>query len=143
MERRMFLYVLGAIAVTSFLPAQTNGYQKLLGVWRGEMEHLPAVTLAITDEGGRLSGAILFYLLRRNMVNDPYTSSPGIPEPLLTLKFDGHVLEFEVSHRHAHPPRTLSDPPIRLRLTLIGPDRGELVNESEASSSTLVLTREK
>ena len=142
MERRMFLVLLGAVALTSFLPAQTNGYEKLLGVWRGQMENLPAVTLTLTDEGGRLSGAILFYLLRRNSVNEPYTSSPGIPEPLFRLKFDGRTLEFEVSHRHAHPPRTLSDPPVRFRLTLTAPDKAELVNENESSGPGLGLTRE-
>lgn len=115
----------------------------LVGVWRGQMDDLPAVTLTITDEGGGLSGAILFYLHRRTTVNDPYTSTPGIPEPLLNPTFDGKSLAFQVSHRHAHPPRTLHDPPVRFRLTLTGPDKGELVNEDEGSGPGLPIVREK
>jgi hypothetical protein len=144
MERRMLLVVLGAVAVTSLLPAQTDGYEKLLGVWRGQFQDLPAVVLTITDEGGRLSGAILFYLVKKSSsMSEPTTSTPGNPEPLLTLKFDGHALEFEVSHRRAHPPRTLSDPPAHFRLTLTAPDKAELVNETESSGPSVVLVRDK
>ena len=144
MERRMLLFVLGSVAVTSLLPAQTDGYQSLLGVWRGQFQDLPAVVLTITDEGGKLSGAILFYLIKRgSSMSEPTSATPGIPEPLLTLKFDGHVLEFEVSHRRSHPPRTLSDPPVHFRLTLTSPDKAELVNESETSGPSVVLVRDK
>jgi hypothetical protein len=30
------------------------------------MEGLPALTMTISDEGGELTGAILFYLIRRD-----------------------------------------------------------------------------
>ena len=144
MERRMLFMVLGAVAVTSLLPAQTEGYENLLGVWRGQFQELPAVALTITDEGGKLSGAILLYLIKKSSsMSEPTTATPGVPEPLLTLKFDGHALEFTVSHRRAHPPRTLSDPPAHFRLTVTGPDKAELVNEGENSGPAVVLVRDK
>ena len=101
------------------------------GVWRVDMDGLPAVALVITNEGGSLSGAVLFYFHHRDP-GQPWTSSPGLPEPLFNLKFDGTTLTFEVSHRRAHPPRTLSDPPVSFRLTFKGADEAqlEMVNQN-------------
>ena len=110
----------------------------LVGVWRAQMDNLPYVTLTIVDEGGSLSGAALFYLFRRSAANRPSTATPGAPEPLLNLKFDGKTLVFQISHRRSHPPRTLSDPPVSYRLTLTGPDKAEVVNESEGPGILMV-----
>lgn len=105
----------------------------LVGVWRGQMENLPAVTLTITDEGGKLSGAILFFMHVRATVNDPWTSKPADEaEPIINPVFDGKTLTFMVSHKRAHPPRTLNDPPSHFHLTLTGPNQARFVNETEA-----------
>ncbi len=95
------------------------------GVWRMDMDGLPAVALVITNECGSLSGAVLFYFHHRDP-GQPWTSTPGLPEPLFHPKFDGTTLIFEVSHRRAHPPRTLSDPPVSFRLTLASGDKAKL-----------------
>ena len=104
---------------------------RLTGVWRGQMDGMPAVTLVVTDEGGELQGAILFYLIRRDRPGEPPTATPGIPEPIFHPTFDGRTLTFQVSHRRAHPPGSLSDPPVSFRLTLTGPNQAEFANESE------------
>lgn len=110
----------------------------ILGVWRAEAAGLPIVTLTISNEGGGLSGAVLFYLHRREE-GKPETATPGIPEPVFNLSFDGQTLSFQVSHRRAHPPRTLSDPPVTFHLTLKGGDSaslsmGETPNHGDAGS---------
>lgn len=51
----------------------------------------------------------------------------------------GKTLLFEVSHRRAHPPRTLNDPPKHFRLTLGEPDKAELVNADEAGMACKVV----
>jgi hypothetical protein len=112
-----------------------------IGVWRGQMDSLPGVDLVITDEGGQVRGAVLFYLHMRQDVHSPYTSTPGLPEPMFDLKLEGQTLKFDVSHRRAHPPRTLHDPPVAFDLKLTGPDKAELVNEMEGGGPALVLTR--
>ncbi len=124
------------------VPAQKA--DAILGVWRAEANGLPFITLTISNEGGSLSGAILFYLHRREE-GKPETATPGIPEPVFNLSFDGQTLSFQVSHRRAHPPRTLSDPPVTFHLTLKGRDSaglsmGETQNDSEAGSG-LAMTR--
>ncbi len=115
-----------AVGLAAMLAAPPTNNSSILGVWRGKMDSLPAITLTIEDEGGKLSGAVLFYLIRRNPGGAP-SASPGVPEPLIKPTFDGSTLAFEVSHRYAHPPRTLNDPPVKFRLQLTGPNKGKLL----------------
>lgn len=143
MRRRIFLFLLGAMALACTAAAQTSTSEPFVGVWQGQLDHLPAVTLNITDEGGGLSGAVVFYLIKRSSVmSEPTTSTPGPPEPLFKLRPEGNAVVFEVSHRRAHPPSTLSDPPVHFRLKLIDPDKAELLNESENPGSSVVMIRE-
>jgi hypothetical protein len=100
------------------------------GVWRCEMHGLPAVTLTVTNEGGSLAGAVLFYL-HRTEPGQAETATPGVPEPLFHPQFDGKTLTFQVSHRRAHPPGSLQDGPVNFALKLDGPDKAEFVNENE------------
>jgi hypothetical protein len=102
----------------------------IVGIWRCQMDGLPAVTLTVTDESGSLTGAVLFYLHRRDP-GQPVTAMPGVPEPLFNPKFDGKTLAFQVSHRRAHPPGSLQDAPVSFELKLTGNDKGQLVNENE------------
>lgn len=120
-------------------PNEAADKASIVGVWRADMDGLPFITLTITNETGSLSGAVLFYLHRRDE-GKPLISTPGIPEPLFNPKFDGKTLTFQVSHRRAHPPGSLSDAPVSFRLKLTGADKGELVNQNE-NSSGLVLVR--
>ena len=55
-----------AVGLAAMLAAPPTNNSSILGVWRGKMDSLPAITLTIEDEGGKLSGAVLFYLIRRN-----------------------------------------------------------------------------
>lgn len=101
----------------------------MVGVWRAQQDGLPWVSLNVTDEGGALQGAILFYLHRRDDAGK-VAASPGTPEPLLHPRFDGRTLTFDVSHRRAHPPGSLKDPPVHFRLALTNTDRPRLVSEN-------------
>ena len=121
-------------AIRSFLifvalasAARSAEVSDLLGVWKGSLDSLPAVTLTMDRDGGKLTGAILFYLIRRSG-NGKETASAGVPEPLLQPKFDGKVLTFWVSHRHAHPPRTLNDPPVEFKLEWNGSKAALLIS---------------
>jgi len=105
----------------------------MVGVWRGNNQGSPFVTLTIKNENGSLSGSILFYPQHHE---DGKTSTPGDPEPLLNPKFDGQTLTFQVSHKNAHPPDSSNDTPVKFHLSLNPADwtasvTGMLVNESE------------
>jgi hypothetical protein len=62
----------------TYTSGQTPSANKVVitGVWRGEMNNLPAVTLVVSDEGNALSGAALFYMWRRDTVNEPFKALP-------------------------------------------------------------------
>lgn len=119
--------------------SQIQSLTNVVGVWRGQFEGLPEASIVISDEGDQVTGAILFYFHSRPNVNSPWTSKPGLPEPMFDMKLDGSTLKFKVSHRRAHPPGSLNDPPVHFHLTLTGPDKADLVNEAEGPP--LAMTR--
>lgn len=140
MRRRIFALALTAILTTGIAFAQSPKVARVLGVWRAQMNGLPIFTLVVTDENGGLSGAVLFYLLKREDVNHPYTATPGLPEPILNPKFDGKTLTFQVSHRRAHPPRALSDRSVTFELSPTEDGAAQLINKSEGGPITLIRT---
>jgi hypothetical protein len=116
---------------------QTDANKPVLGVWNGEMNGLPAFTLSVTDENGPLMGAIVFYLQKRVDVNHPYTATPGAPAPIFNPTFDGKTLTFQVSHRGAHPPGTVNDPPVTFKMTVSPDGKAEFVTQSEMGPITI------
>ena len=125
------LAALSAITLTAQTKAASPN-SAIVGVWRASAEGQPFLTLTVTDESGELTGAILFYLHRREP-GKPTASTPGDPQPIFHPVFDGQTLTFQVSHRLAHPPRTLSDPPVTFRFKLDRPNRILLGNEREGA----------
>jgi hypothetical protein len=117
----------------------TSAVNNLVGVWHGEYRDLPWVTVTLTQDGGALSGAILFYL-HRKIPGTAETATAGTPEPLLDPQFRGKTLTFRVSARHADPPKTLDEPPIVMTMEIIDQDHVRLVNKEDPHLTGL-LTR--
>jgi hypothetical protein len=111
----------------------------IVGTWRGKMYDLPAVVLTVKDEGGKVSGTLLFYSLCRNTDHDPWQvdAKHSMALPLIDPKFDGKTLLFQVSHKEAHPPRTLNDPPSFFQMRLTGRGTAELLNLTEMQRPAL------
>lgn len=134
---KLFAVLLVTCACAAFGAAPESA---VIGVWRAQIDGVTALVMTISDEGGPLAGAILFYLVRRDE-GQPPRSAPGIPEPLFNMKFDGKALDFRVSHRRSHGARTANDPPVGFRLRITGPNRGVLVREN-GPDSALPVTRD-
>jgi hypothetical protein len=124
-----------ALGQSGSVPTAQPDPSRVLGVWRATLDGLPAFTLSVTDEGGELQGAILFYLIKREKPGAPPTATPGVPGPIFHPVFDGKTLRFEVSHRGAHPPRTLHDTPVPFELTLDA--NGQAVVQNKWEGMTL------
>lgn len=132
------LLLAGAPGLSPFVQAPSSAPTSILGVWRGSLGNLPAVEITLTDEGGELSGAVLFYLHLRKSPKEATAVTPGLAEPLFHLRFDGKTLAFQVSHRRAHPPGSLHDSPAGFHLIMTGPNQAELVNDAENQHLSLV-----
>lgn len=144
MKFRIIAFLCATLMLAPIAAAQSAGDTPvdngpILGVWRAQMNGLPAFILVVTDESGSLTGAIQFYLQKRDDVNHPYSATPGLPEPIFNPKFDGKTLSFQVSHRHAHPPGTLNDPPITFWLKPIDTDKAQFIRLSD--QNTMIITR--
>jgi len=116
--RRLLIRALLLIGSTGALAVPAVDNAPVIGIWKAQVNSLPMMTLTIEQENGRLIGAVLFYLIRRNP-GAPETASAGAPEPLIDPTFDGKTLSFKVSHRHAHP-GTEHDPPVAFRFDVGG-----------------------
>jgi hypothetical protein len=122
----------------------TTADSPIEGTWRGRIHDLPAVVLTVKDDGGKLSGTILFYFMRRKTEHDPWQvdTKHSIPLPLIDPRFDGKTISFQVSHKEAHPPRTLNDPPSSFQMRLTGKGEAELRNLSENQGPGLKMVRD-
>jgi biopolymer transport protein ExbD len=118
----------------------------IAGTWLGRIHDLPAIRLTLQETNGKLSGSIVFYMIR-NDGSGYYedSQSAGSPTELSNAKFDGETLTFEMSHRDAHPPRTLNDTePVRFEMKLVGNNEGQLKRLNYgAGDSTVIMSREK
>lgn len=108
----------------------SSAANEIVGVWHGEYRGLPWVTVTLTDEGGTLSGAVLFYL-HCQTAGAVETATPGVPEPLLDPHFDSTTLSFRVSAHHAGGPASLEEPPIPMTIEFIDADHARLVNQQD------------
>ena len=132
------------MVATLLVPNALAADSPVAGTWRGKLHDLPAVVLTLKDDGGKLSGTIVFYFLHRNTDHDPWQvdMTHSQPLPLIDPKFDGKTVFFQVSHKGAHPPRTLNDPPSSFQLRLTGKGEGELRNLTEERSPTVKMVRD-
>ena len=131
------------VAILIGLPAAAAD-SLITGTWKGKMHDLPAIILTVKDDGGKLSGTILFYFLHRDTEHDAWQADTkhSMTLPLIGPKFDGKTLSFQVSHKEAHPPRTLNDPPSSFQMRLTGVDEAELRNLTEKQSPSLKMVRD-
>jgi hypothetical protein len=125
-------------------PCAVAADSPVAGTWRGKMYDLPAITLTVKDDGGKLSGTIVFYFLHRNTEHDPWQvdMTHATPLALIDPEFDGKTLRFRVSHKEAHPPRTLNDPPSSFQMRLTRKGHAELLNLTEHQGLALKMVRD-
>ena len=66
MKYRMFFMTLGAFALNWAFAAETRNYQQWVGVWQGELDGQPGVTVTLGRDSGNLEGTIVFNVVSRD-----------------------------------------------------------------------------
>jgi len=93
------------------------------GRWQGKLEGLPGATLTIKEGQGKLSGSIVFYLIRKD---DKGTRVDGEANcELLAVATDGKQMAFEVKHHVTHESPEYG-PNVKFVFELTGDNEGVL-----------------
>lgn len=70
----------------------------LAGAWKGTQNGLPLVDLTVRNDGGKLNGTTLFYLLMRNANESAAHVGGKMSAPMENIQGSGNALTFDV-HR--------------------------------------------
>ena len=126
--------VLSIVAVLA-IATQLAGLARspFAGTWQGKLNGLPAVTLTVQEVRGQTTGAIVFYLQKRDAVNAAWHIEGGAIQPLIDPRVDGRRLSFEVRGTTAHGGE--DSPTVKMAL--------ELTGDNAARMGEIALVREK
>jgi hypothetical protein len=127
--------LLGLILAASSLGAAGP---RFVGSWKGDLEGLTAIRLAVDEHAGRLSGSIVFYLIHRDekgaRIDGDYRSE------LLRVATQGRRMTFEVKHHVSHGSPKLG-PNVKFLFELEDENTGTLKKASAGDSLRLVRER--
>jgi len=99
--------------------AQAPSSPGWLGVWQGQLDGQPSVTLTLADDGGTLGGTLVLDLIEKQ--GDGSSRVVAIdPHVLMRTEANEHTLSFEVIRRDR------SEPPIRFSVVLDGSDKAHI-----------------
>jgi hypothetical protein len=101
------------------------------GQWQGRVNHMPAVTLKVGDDAGKLSGTAIFFVVK-DQGSGPQVIGQ-LQVPMLNPRFDGRALLFEINQDRPNSPPGAARAVVRFKMKLLGSDEGELVKAGETS----------
>ena len=107
-----------------------------VGRWQGQLEGRPGVRLTVIEDHGKLSGSIIFYLIRKD---DKGTRVDGEANcELLEVAATGKRMTFEVKHHVTHDSPEYG-PNVKFVFELRGDEEGVLRNISDGGVSVRLL----
>jgi hypothetical protein len=130
-----------ALTVGLSVVAAAGADSPIAGTWRGRLHDLPAVVLHVTDNGGKVSGSVLFYFLRDD--GEGFKVAGEVSRDLLEPKLSGETFTFEVKHDARHGQPGTADPPVRFRMEIVSETAGLLTREGNGQDPPLAMTRGK
>ena len=86
------------VVVVMMLAGAARALTPFTGTWHATANGLPAVTLTVQDQDGKISGTVVFYLQKRDGVGQPWRVEGGAIEALVGPVVENGRLRFEV-HR--------------------------------------------
>jgi hypothetical protein len=114
----------------------------VVGTWQATMNNLPAVTVVVADDHGKLDGNIIFYFQQKD--SEGWKVTRENKETLINPAFSGQTLSFEVSHQKAHPGESgPADPPVKYEMVLTGSDEAKLKSTNYGVDTEIPMKRAK
>jgi len=101
------------------------------GQWQGRVNGMPAVTLKVGDDAGKLSGTVTFFVVKDQGSGPQVVGHLDIP--MLHPRFDGRALLFEINQDRQHSPSGAAPGVVRFKMKLLSADEGEFVKAGETS----------
>jgi hypothetical protein len=98
MKQRIFALGCAVILSVCTAAAQAPANAGWTGVWQGQLDGQPAVTLTLADDGGALGGTVVFNLVERQPGGEPHVVSIQ-PHLLLNPHVSGTTLSFQIMRR--------------------------------------------
>jgi hypothetical protein len=129
MRKTITLCLASVLLLAITIPARAENSQ-MAGVWRATMHDQPCILMNIHDNEGKLSGDIIFYLLK--LENGSWHATGSDPIPLIHPRIEGNYFVFEVVHAKKHGSTDPADQPLQtFRMGLAGKDKGIFSNALE------------
>jgi len=135
MRQSKFIPACLAVLIVCAAPAQSTNHASWLGVWHGELDGQPGVTLTLAEEAGKLGGTVVFNMVSRENGTPQVVGSAVhmVTHPSL----DGNTLSFQVK-------RASDAKQLQIAVVLIGSDKMKMqcVNcGDDSTSAELVKSR--
>lgn len=105
------------------------------GRWQGKLDGLPGATLTVKEDHGKLSGSIVFYLIRKDDKGARVDGEANCE--LLAVAADGKRMTFEVKHHVTHESPEYG-PNAKFVFKLIGENEGVLRNTGDGLSVRMI-----
>ncbi len=132
MKKAITLCLASVLLLATTIPARADNPQ-MAGVWRATMHGQPCILMNVHDNEGKLSGNIIFYLLK--LENGAWNATGSDPIPLVHPRIEGNYFVFEVVHAKRNEP--VDQQLQSFRMELAGKDKGVFHNAMEGQDLTL------
>ena len=129
-----------ALMLVMIITSCRRSTSPIVGLWKGEMNGMPAVELVIQEAESRRTGRVTFIFQR--MDSGTWKVERQNSQPLEKIFFDGQRLLFQVSHEQAHPD-SAGDPPVAFTFTLSSSQEGVLASDYQGQKSQIHLVQAK
>jgi hypothetical protein len=116
-------------------PAATSN-SPIAGTWTARLHDQPCIKLTVSDNGGKLSGSIIFYFLV--LENGSWKVRGAAAVDLINPRLEGKTFVFEVPHAKKHGSTAPADQEIKtFRMRLTGKNRAVFKNAADGGDLTV------
>jgi hypothetical protein len=114
----------------------------IAGIWTAKLHDKPAIKLTVNDDGGKLSGNIIFFYFLM-LENGSWKVKDGTPTDLIHTRLEGKTFVFDVPHAKKHGSTQPADQEIKtFRMQLTGKNQAVFKNAAD-NGGDLILKREQ